>query len=156
MTRPPTIESLYVSVVRQLGHDANVDAVRSINRLSEEVRLHLTPNAHRYELLARQQYLAAFADRAAIALQQPHPASTPVEVVEGVADAYLAAHSPGRDELLSRAIRAAVARVRLAVERLQREDEARFADEDHAAGFAEDERRTDGTYGVAEAFGSEL
>lgn len=124
--QPGTIPSQYVVDLRVLAHSALQDAQDSLARLADEVSHAQTPNVHRYELLAQRQYLAAFAFRVAAALEEPHSGSTPIEVAEGVRDAFLVQHSTGRDDLPGRAIRQACSRVIAAVAAVQVEDEERL------------------------------
>jgi hypothetical protein len=106
--------------LRQIGTDAQIDARETVARLAEEVNLRLAPNAHRYELLARQQHTALLAATTAAAIEETGSYDLG-SVADGVGTAYRAQHTNARRvvvvaDLADRALVSAIDRVRLAVE----------------------------------------
>jgi hypothetical protein len=152
-----------VRFLRKLGTDAHDDAQQTLARFAEEVRLRLAPNAHRYELLARQQHVALLAPTVAAELETTGEYDLRA-VAQGVIGGYRATHTGGRDTLALGLLHA-TERVLDAIEEVaqyaadavqQRAIEQHERDLAHLDAIGEDERREDGTYGHAEAFGVEL
>jgi hypothetical protein len=102
-----------VRFLRKLGTDAYEDAQQTLARFAEEVRLRLAPNAHRYELLARQQHVALLAPTVAAELEATGSYDLRA-VASAVAGGYALGHAT--DGLLARALGHAVERVLDAVE----------------------------------------
>jgi len=104
-----------VQHLRALGTASYLDAQASLARFAEEVRLRLAPNAHRYELLARQQHVALLAPTTASSIEGAGSYDL-AEVARVAARAYATTHRSPRDgDLLNRALAHAVARVADAV-----------------------------------------
>jgi hypothetical protein len=129
-----------VSALRDLSLDAYESARDSVERLADEVRLRLAPNAHRYELLARQQHVALLAATAASAVEDGVGYDL-LAAAQGVAEAYVTTHRiPGNaDDRLATALGDAVARVLGAVQSVLDDEEQREQDARDAADLAETE-----------------
>lgn len=112
-----------------MGVDARNGAISTLGRMVSEVDLRLPPNAHRVELLAQQQHVAALAPLVAAGLDTGRPYGL-VEAAQAIVSSYLVTHSTGRDDQLGRAIRRATSRVLTAVEAAQ---PARSAEHEAAA-----------------------
>lgn len=91
-----------------MGTEAQADAQATLARIGDEVALRLPPNAHRVELLARQQHLAQLAGMAGTIVEDTATYDL-VKLVDDVCDGYLIGH---RGSLLDGALRHAVDRVR--------------------------------------------
>jgi hypothetical protein len=101
------------AALRQLGSEAHLAALSSLGRLHDEVNLRLAPNAHRYELLARQQHTALLAATVAAELETTGRYDL-VEVAQSVAAGYRSTHRVALrapDDLLNRSLASAIGRV---------------------------------------------
>jgi hypothetical protein len=128
-----------VTALRDLSLDAYESARDSVECLADEVRLRLAPNAHRYELLARQQHKALLAATTAAAIEEGVGYDL-LAAAQGAAEAYTATHRPASpDDLLGRALGDAVAIVLGAVQSVLDDEEQREQDARDAADAAETE-----------------
>lgn len=104
--------------LRTLSHGALADAQETVASLSGEVNLRQAPNAHRYELLARQQHTALLAAMVAAAIEETSEYDL-ARVANGVVESYTATHLTDRTrivaDLTDRALLAASGRVEDAV-----------------------------------------
>lgn len=128
MTDPFVLPSRYVLDLNALAQHAQLDAQEALPRVADEVTQRLAPNVHRYELLMRNQHVAALASRVAAGLEeaQTGPANPPVRIAEGIAEAYRAQHlhtSRPLGDLGNRALAGAIARVLDSVRATQAEDD---------------------------------
>lgn len=127
------------SALRDLSTEAYTDARLTTERLAGEVELRLAPNAHRYELLARQQHTALLAASTAAAVEE-FVGYDLLTGAQGVAEAYALVHRPASsDDLLGRAVGDAVAIVLGLVQSVLDDEEQREQDARDAADYAETE-----------------
>jgi hypothetical protein len=87
-----------VRQLRALGTASYLDAEQTVARFAEEVRLRIAPNAHRYELLARQQHIALLAPTVAAAIEETGEYDLD-KVARDVVGGYRTTHAGGRDTL---------------------------------------------------------
>jgi hypothetical protein len=127
------------TALRDLSLDAYDTGRETTNRLLDEVVHRLAPNAHRYELLARQQHVALLAATAAGSVEDA-PGYDLLAAAQGAAEAYTATHRPASpDDLLGRALGDAVAIVLGLVQSVLDDEEQREQDARDAADLAETE-----------------
>jgi hypothetical protein len=97
--------------LRELAFDAYDGGRAALDRLHEEIVHRQAPNAHRYELLARQQHTALLAAMTATGVEE-FAGYDLLDAAQGVTEAYVTTHRPpSPDDLLGRALSTAVARV---------------------------------------------
>lgn len=125
---PFVLPSRYVLDLNALAQHAQSDAQEALPRIADEVTNRQSPNVHRYELLMRNQHIAALASAVAAGLEeaQTGPTNPPAQVAHGIAAAYRMLHlhsSRPEADLGNRALAAAIARVLDSVRATQDEDE---------------------------------
>lgn len=128
-----------LAALRALSVEAHTNGTSTASHLAGEVHLRRAPNAHRYELLARQQHIALLAATTANAIEE-RGGYVLLADAQGVAEGYTATHGPADpSDLLGRALRDACARVIGTVQSVLDDDEQAQQDARDAADLAETE-----------------
>jgi hypothetical protein len=86
--------------LRELAFDAYDGGRAALDRLHEEIVHRQAPNAHRYELLARQQHTALLAAMTATAVEE-FAGYDLLDAAQGVTEAYVTTHRPPRPTICS-------------------------------------------------------